>query len=32
MTVLSDTVEPNKLLHVVELDVCVHRFAWLAGV
>ena len=31
MTVLSDTVEPNELLHVVELDVCVHRFAWLAG-
>ena len=30
MTVLSDTVEPNKLLHVVELDVCVHRLhGWL---
>ena len=32
VTVLSHTVEPNKLLHVVELDVCVHRFAWLAEI
>lgn len=31
MAVLSDMVEPNRLLHMVELDACVHRFAWLAG-
>lgn len=31
MMVLSDMVEPNRLLRMVELDARVHRFAWLAG-